>query len=176
MVPVNEETRAELVWVREDFETLVKNASEESLAAPTHGTRWTNRQLLFHMWFGQRIARVFIPLIGGFSRLPPGASRAWARLLTAVTKPYEWVNYSASAAGGRVVPPTTALRWMQQDTDWLLHWADRASAADLSRGMAVPPSWDPYFLPWMNRADLLAWAPKHYRHHRAQLTLNTMTA
>ena len=31
---------------------------------------------------------------------------------------------------------------------------------------------DPYFTAWMSRSDLLAWAPKHYRHHRAQLTLS----
>jgi hypothetical protein len=37
--------------------------------------------------------------------------------------------------------------------------------------MTVPESWDPYFLPWMSRSDVLDWAPKHYRRHRAQLTL-----
>lgn len=173
MVPLQEETRAELVWMLADFDRLVTNAAEESLDAPTNGTRWTNRQLPFHMWFGQRIARVFIPLIGGFSRLPPIASRAWARLLTAVTKPYECVNYGASAAGGRIVPLTVTPRWMKQDTVWLLRWADRALRADPSRGMSVAQSWDPYFPPWMSRADLLAWAPKHHRHHRAQLTLDT---
>jgi hypothetical protein len=175
MVPLQDETRAELEWILADFDSLVTDADDETLDAPTNGTRWTNRELLFHLWFGQRIARTFIPLIGGFSRLPPRASRAWARLLTAVTTPYEWVNYGASAAGGKAVPLKVTRRWMQQDTEWLLRWADRASAADLSRGMAVPQSWDPYFLPWMSRADLLAWAPKHYRHHRAQLTLKTMT-
>ena len=60
---------------------------------------------------------------------------------------------------------------MRRDTTWLLRWAEAASAQDLARGMSVPTSWDPYFLPWMNRTDLLNWAPKHYRHHRAQLTL-----
>ena len=60
---------------------------------------------------------------------------------------------------------------MVGDTNWLIHWGDRATAADLARGMSVPPGWDPYFAAWMSRADLLAWAPKHYRHHRAQLTL-----
>ncbi len=60
---------------------------------------------------------------------------------------------------------------MHNHTAAILDWADRATHADLQRGMSVPPSWDPFFQPWMNRADLLDWAPKHYRHHRAQLTI-----
>jgi len=164
------EVRSDLEWVRDDFDRLVSNAVGPVLDAPTNGTKWTNRELLFHLWFGQRIARVFIPLIGGFSRLPPGASRAWARLLTAATRPYEWINYAASAAGSRTVPLHLIQSWMRHDTDWLIRWAERASPAALTRGMSVPTSWDPYFLPWMSRTDLLAWAPKHYRHHRAQLT------
>ena len=97
---VDEATQAELVWVQADFDELATNAPGERLRAPSHGTKWTNQELLFHLWFGMRIARVFIPLIGGFSRLPPGASRGWARLLTTATKPYERINYIASAAGG----------------------------------------------------------------------------
>lgn len=169
---MDEATRAELVWIQADFDRLVANAAIEQLDAPSQGTRWTNRELLFHLWFGQRIARVFIPLIGGFSRLPPCVSRGWARVLTTATKPYEWVNYAASAAGGRTLPLRITRQWMSRDTDWLLRWSDQASAADLARGMHVPKTWDPYFAPWMSRADLLAWAPKHYRHHRAQLTLD----
>jgi len=167
--PVSE---ASLVWIPDDFDRLVTNAATELLDGPTAGTKWTNRELLFHLWFGQRITRVFIPLIGGFSRLPPGASLAWARLLAAATEPHEWINYTASKLGGRLVPLQVARCWMHHDTDSILRWADHASPEDLSRGMSVPPSWDPYFLPWMSRTDLLEWAPKHYRHHLAQLTLD----
>lgn len=165
------ETRAELEWLREDFDRLIAGAADARLDARTIGTRWTNREMLFHLWFGQRIARVFIPLIGGFSRLPPGASRAWARLLAAAGRPYGWINYAASAAGGRVVPLRLIQGWMRRDTSWLIGWADGATPAELGRGMSVPENWDPYFQPWMNRADVLRWAPRHYRHHRAQLTL-----
>lgn len=164
------DVRAELVWVRDDFARLVGSAAPEELRAPTDGTRWTNRELLFHLWFGQRITRVMLPISGAFSRLPPSASRRWARLLTAVTGPYEWVNWAGSAAGGRTVTPQRVVGWMRHDTDRILAWADRATDADLSRGMSVPPGWDPYFAPWMSRLDVLRWAPQHYRHHRAQLT------
>jgi hypothetical protein len=38
-----------------DFHELVKRASAEDLRRRTTGTRWTNRQLLFHMVFGYLI-------------------------------------------------------------------------------------------------------------------------
>ena len=165
------EARDALVWVGADFDTLTTGLSLDALTAPSDGTRWTNRELLFHMWFGQRIARVFIPVIGGFSRLPPPVSRRYAQLLTAMSRPYEWVNYAGSVAGARVGGLARARRWMANDTAAILRWADTASQDDLARGMAVPAGWDPYFASWMSTRELLEWAPKHYRHHRAQLTI-----
>lgn len=110
------EARGALVWVGADFDTLTSGGSVGALDAPSEGTRWTNRELLFHMWFGQRIARVFIPMIGGFSRLPSPVSRQYARLLTALSRPYEWVNYAGSVAGARVGGLARARRWMANDS------------------------------------------------------------
>lgn len=62
--------RAALAWVRDDFMCL-SNATGPLLNQPTHGTKWTNRELLFHLWFGQRVARVLMRIIGVLSRLPP---------------------------------------------------------------------------------------------------------
>jgi hypothetical protein len=163
--------RAQLEWIRDDYVALVRSAAPADLDAPSEGTRWTNRELLFHMWFGQRIARALIPVMGAFSRLPPAASRAYAGLLATLTGPYDWVNYVGAAAGARTAGLDRAQRWMVADTAWLLRWGDRSSDADLSRGMSVPPGWDPYFTAWMSRADVIDWLPLHYRHHRAQLTL-----
>jgi hypothetical protein len=171
-VALSQETRAALEWIRDDYRRMIGAASSPELDALSDGTRWTNRELLFHMWFGQRIARAMVPVMGGFSHLSPAASRAYAALLTAATRPYEWVNYAGSVGGASFAGLDRAQRWMVSDTDWLIRWGDRATAADLARGMSVPPGWDPYFAEWMSRADLLAWAPKHYRHHRAQLTLS----
>lgn len=80
------EALGDLEWLSDDFAVLIATASPAELDSPSHGTRWTNRELLFHMWFGQRIARAFIPLMGAFCRLPDPAQRAWARLLTATTR------------------------------------------------------------------------------------------
>lgn len=171
LVGSNPETRAALAWVRDDYDVLVRGAGPADLQASTLGTRWTNRELLFHMWFGQRITRVILPVAGGFSRLPVVVGRRFAGLLTAATGPYTWINYVAGVGGARVVSLERTCRWMRRDTGAVLRWADSASDRDLDRGMAVPPGWDPYLKEWMSRRDILEWAPRHYRHHRAQLTL-----
>ena len=168
---IDRATRDELTWVRDDYDELVRCARPADLPASTAGTRWTNRELLFHMWFGQRIARVLVPVAGGASRVPAAVGRRYAGLLSTATRPYDWVNYAAAVSGARVVSLQRADRWMNRDTEALLRWADTASDHELDRGMAVPPGWDPYFTDWMSRRDFLDWAPKHYRHHRAQLTL-----
>lgn len=163
--------REDLQWIAQDFSRILRQATAEELQAPTSGTRWTNRQLLFHMLLGQEITRTFLVLIGGFSRLPPGASRAWSQLLGACTRPYNTVNWAGAVIGGTIIKPERMQRMMDSATNSIVRWYDRAVTEDLARGMSVPPSWDPYFSPWMNRRDLLTWAPKHYRHHRNQLTL-----
>lgn len=176
MPGIDDQCLRELAWIRDDFEMLVGPAAPADLDKASMGTRWTNRELLFHMWFGQRITRAVILLMSVTSRLPRGVGTAFARVLTAATTPYNWINYMGAVGGARTVGLRRAQRWMNADTDWLLQWAASASEADVNRGMVVPTTWDPYFAPWMSRADVLAWAPTHYRHHRAQLTLRDLPA
>jgi hypothetical protein len=46
----------EMEQARLDFHELVKRASAEDLSRRSTGTRWTNRQLLFHMVFWRKRA------------------------------------------------------------------------------------------------------------------------
>ena len=130
---LSQQTRSALEWIREDYCRIVEAATSSELDGPSDGTKWTNRELLFHMWFRGRIARAMVPVMGGFSHLPPAASRGYAALLTAATRPYEWVNYAGSVGGARFAGLDRAQRWMVGDTNWLIHWGDRATAADLAR-------------------------------------------
>jgi hypothetical protein len=173
-VPDSDPVKADLLWIAADFRSIILNVSDGELDLPSTGTRWTNRQLLFHMALGQNIALAGIPLLGLFAHLPPSASRNWSRLLNASARPYNWVNWAGSAAGGQVLKPQGMLRMMDRTTGHIVNWYCHADSRALSRGMMMPTSWDPYFLPWMSRRDILEWAPKHYRHHRAQLSLTTL--
>lgn len=169
-MPGDDDVSEALAWIMHDYRELVATAAPEELAAPSRVASWSNRQLLFHMWFGQRIARAFMHVIGVFGRLPRPVSTAYARLLTALTGPYNWVNHMGPVGGARVVPLARVERWMTGDTEALLRWTT-GDPRRLELGMAAPATWDPYFQPWMTRRDVLRWAPMHYRHHRAQLTL-----
>lgn len=92
----------------------------DRLDEPTDGTRWANRQLLWHMVSGQHINRVLLPLMGGSSTLPAAASRRYANRLSTATRPYEWVRFAVSVAGVWVTGFRLARRWMRRDTERLL--------------------------------------------------------
>ncbi|MGW6196957.1 hypothetical protein ACWF0M_12495 [Kribbella sp. NPDC055110] len=77
---------------RQEFHELVELADAASLRRRSNGTRWTNRQLLFHMLLGYLIIRALLRLVRIFGRLPDGASRAYAWILNAGTKPFDAIN------------------------------------------------------------------------------------
>ena len=82
------------------------DAAAADLRRPSEGTRWTNRQLLFHMLFGYLIVRALLVLARVFSLLPDGASTAFAKLLDSAHRPFDLINYLGSCAGARIIPPS----------------------------------------------------------------------
>ena len=166
-----EQICAELDRVRLDFRELLDTATVEELRKPTIGTRWTNEQLLFHMLFGYLLVRNLRLLVWGFSRLPAGASRRFAALLNAGTRPFHVINYVGSLFGARTLGYTRMERLMDRVLNGLqsslLAQPDRA----LDRGMPIPVGWDPYFKDYMTLRDLYHYPTQHYDHHRKQLTL-----
>ena len=64
---------AELRRAQTDFHDLVARASAQDLRRRSDGTRWTNRQLLWHMVFGYLIVRTLLPLVHAFALKAPGA-------------------------------------------------------------------------------------------------------
>jgi hypothetical protein len=89
----------------------------------------------------------------------------------AATGPYHELNWFGGVVGGRINSVASMRRQMDRVTRTILNWYVHADTPAVHRAMTVPWSWDPYFTPWMDRADLLQWAPRHYRHHRGQLSL-----
>ncbi len=163
---------AELEQARRTFHELLDSATEGDLRRPSAGTRWTNRQLLFHMLLGYLIIRALSGLVRLFDRLPDGASRGFARLLNAVTVPFDAVNFAGSRLGGTLLPR----RWMGvlfDRTVVALHRRlDRETDDDLARGMHYPTRWDPFFRDYMTLADVYRFPTRHFDFHRRQLTLD----
>jgi hypothetical protein len=161
----------ELDEARARFYLLLGSAGPAELRRPSNGTRWTNKQLLFHMLLGYLILRALRRLLLLFDRLPDAASRTYARMLNAVTGPFDAVNYLGSWLGGTALS-TRRMEIMFDHVIAKLHRRlDSESDANLARGMHYPQRWDPFFTDYMTLADLYRFPTKHFEFHRRQLTL-----
>lgn len=161
----------ELQRTRVTFRHLVEGARPKDLARPSNGTRWTNRQLLFHMLFGYLLMRPLLPLAGMFARLPASASRVFARLLDAMTGPFHRINYLGSCAGAKVFPTRRLAGTMDQITTALEQRLRAETDARLRSGMHYPVRWDPFFKDFMTLADLYHYPTQHFEFHERQLAL-----
>lgn len=162
----------ELERTRREFHELVESASDAALRRRSNGTRWSNRQLLFHMLLGYLIIRALLRLVRVFGRLPRGASRGYARLLNAGTKPFDVVNFLGSYAGGNTLSPQRMVAMFDHVIDKLHRRLDAESEANLTRGMCYPTRWDPFFKEYMTLADVYRFPTQHFDFHRQQLTLS----
>lgn len=161
---------AELYRVEADFVELVGRAGRSDLRRRSSGTRWTNRQLLYHMVFGYLIVRTLMPLVHVLGRR--GRSRKFAALLNAAQRPFHVVNYVGSWAGGQIVPPATMVTLMRRTLRALRRRLNRETNQTLALTMHFPTAWDPYFRPRMSVQDVYHYGIEHYEHHRRQLTLD----
>ncbi|WP_027930292.1 DinB family protein [Amycolatopsis thermoflava] len=158
-------------WERDRaaFHALLTAATAADLRRPSRGTRWTNRQLLFHMLFGYQVVRALQLLVRVVGRLPDPVSRGFARALDAAAAPFDVVNYLGSCGGG-LLGPRWMGRWFDRIVASLHRSLDRAAEADLARGMHYPVRWDPFFTPYMTLADVYRYPARHFAFHRRQLT------
>ena len=161
----------EMEQARVAFRELVRGATAADLRRRSAGTRWTNRQLLFHMVFGYLVVRTLLPLVRGFGRLPLSWSRRFAAVLHAVRAPYHLVNYVGSCVGGTVLSPVAMADLLDRAVDALQRQLAAADERDLRLRMAFPTSWDPYFTPTMTVGDVYHFGTQHFLHHQRQLTL-----
>ncbi|MFE1441172.1 DinB family protein [Streptomyces sp. NPDC058739] len=156
---------------RRTFHALLDEATPASLARPTTGTRWTNRQLLWHMLFGYLVTRVVLGLARGFSRLPRSASKAFARLLDAGTLPFDVINYLGPCGAVKLFGPRSMGAAFDRITASLERRLAKESERDLARGMHCPVRWDPFFQDFMTLADFYRYPTRHFDFHHDQLTL-----
>jgi hypothetical protein len=164
-------THDELERARLTFRQLLVQADEADLRRQSNGTRWTNRQLLFHMLLGYLIVRALLRLVRIFGRLPRGASRAYARLLNATTRPFDAVNFFGSYLGGSALSLNRMTTMFDHVIAKLHQRLDAETETDLARGMHYPTSWDPFFKDYMTLADVYRFPTQHFDFHQQQLTL-----
>ena len=164
--------RAEMESARLDFHRLIADATPADLRRPSDGTRWTNRQLLFHMLFGYLVVRALLVLARVFGLLPDGASKTFARLLDSAHRPFDLINYLGSCAGAWIIPPSRMTRMLDRVIAALQQRLQRETGPALRRGMHYPTTWDPFFADYMTLAGIYHYPTQHFRFHQRQLTLS----
>ncbi|MGD9990134.1 DinB family protein [Pseudonocardia sp.] len=165
------EIRAEMRRAQAEFEQMTRTANPQAMRRATNGTRWTNRQLLFHMVLGYGVVRTLLPLVRALGRL--GHSTGFARVLDATRAPFHVVNYLGARCAGEVVSPRAMTLLLAR----LVNGLDRSLTTDADRGrlglaMHFPTTWDPYFRSTMTVLDVYHFGTQHFDHHRRQLTLD----
>jgi hypothetical protein len=165
--PIHEE----LERVRLDLHHLVEQATAWDLRRRTDGTRWTNRQMLWHMVFGYLIVSRLLPGVRLFGRLPDGYSRRFAAALNAGTRPFHVINYLGGCGGALVFHGPRLSRLLDRIVNHLHRRLDAESEESLGRRMHFPVQWDPFFADCMTVADVYHYGTMHYDFHRTQLTL-----
>lgn len=163
------EIRDEMRRTQAEFHQLIATCTPDELGRLSNGTRWTNRQLLFHVVLGYGVVRTLRPLVRTLGRL--GHSGGFAATLHAVRRPFHWINYLGPCVASRLLP----LRAVTALLDWTIRSLERDLAAEtderLALSMHMPTSWDPYFKPTMSVLDVYHFGTQHFDHHRRQLTL-----
>ncbi len=162
---------AELAQLPDRYRALLRAASPETLRRPTDGTRWTNREMLYHMMFGYLVVRSLLPLVRLMSRLPSWVGRGFAATLNAGTRPFHVVNYLGSVIGGHLLSLSTTAKLLDHSCTRLGRSLNRANAEDLARSMPFPRRWDPFFTDHMTVLDVYHYPLQHFEFHQRQLTL-----
>lgn len=163
--------RGEFELAQRTLHDLVRTAGADDLDRPSDGTRWTNRQLLFHMVFGYLVVRTLLPMVKMISRLPASVGRAFAATLNAATGPFNFVNYWGSVIGARIYPEGRLLRKLDAVVACLEHRLQAEDSETMQRSMAFPVRWDPFFKTSMTVADVYRYPTHHFTFHQRQLTL-----
>lgn len=169
--PTRGDIHTELEHARTEFRDLIQHSTPADLARPSNGTRWTNRQLLFHMLFGYLITRNLRHLVKIISRAPRPVQNGFAGALDAATQPFHIINYWGSRLGGTAISPKRMINWSDRIIDALQRHLDAETDAALQRSMSFPTRWDPYFTPRMTLHGIYHYATLHFEHHRRQLSL-----
>lgn len=162
----------ELERARVEFHRLLAQAERhDAWARPSHGTRWTNEQLMFHMVFGYMVVQRLLLLVKVFSRLPDSVSRVFARVLDAATAPFDVINYWGSCAAAVVYNRHRMGAKMDRVIASLRDRLARESDDALRRGMHFPTRWDQFFTDYMTLEGVYRYPGEHHDFHSRQLTL-----
>jgi uncharacterized damage-inducible protein DinB len=161
--------RSELDATRDAFHAVLDSLSDEDWRQRSHNPGWTNGELLFHMAFAFMILRALIPMVRVWGRLPERGSRPFARLLNALTAPFNVVNALGARIGGRVYTRERLRRRYDRVHESLARTLDTIGDDEWGHGMHYPSRWDDLFDDYMTLEKLFRYPAAHFAFHRAQI-------
>lgn len=162
----------ELVTAPAHYRLVIESATPTRLRQRTVGTRWTNREMLFHLLLGYLVVRAMLPVVSLIARLPSWAGRGFAATLNAAARPFHVINYLGSVLGGHLLSLSTMAMLFERTCIALALRLDRATDTNLARGMPLPKRWDPFFTDHMGMLEVYHYPWQHFEFHRQQLTLD----
>ena len=149
---------------------VIACCSTYDLKRKSNGTKWTNRELLFHILFGYLITRTILFAAPTIARLPDRIVAAPMHVLSRLLRPFNWINYVGSVIGGKIYSPQRMVVKFEIVARTLEHQLARLSEEALDRRMAVPTAWDPFFTPRMTVEAIFRYPTQHFQFHAAQLS------
>jgi hypothetical protein len=161
--------RAELQASHAAFHALLRSLSEADARRPSLNPGWNNGEILAHMIFGYMIVEALLPAERFWRRLPPGASRGFARLLNAATGPFNWFNALGARLQGRIFTLDRAGAILDRYYSALLRQLDSIRPKEWQRGMYYPQRWDPNFDEFMTLEKVLRYPARHFDFHLHQI-------
>ena len=161
--------QTELESTRATFHTLLDSLSENDLRKKSHNPGWTNGEILAHMIFGFIILNALLPMARLWGLLPKRASKIFARVLNALTVPFNWVN----GLGARLQAQVFTYNRIGKVYDWiyfsLVRQINLIKDDEWERGMYYPTHWDSNFSDFMTIEKLFHYPVIHFNFHLKQI-------
>lgn len=161
--------RMEIAAARAEFHALLASLSEQEFRQQSINPGWTNGEVLAHMVFGFWITSASLPLTRLWGRPPRGSSRGLARLLDALTGPFNWFNALGTQMQAKRFTYVQAGEIFDRTYHTLLGHLDAIREEEWARGMYYPTRWDPNFDEFMTIEKLFHYPALHFKLHLGQI-------
>jgi hypothetical protein len=166
---VEAKVRAELETAHAAFHALLDSLPEPDWRKQSLNPGWSNAEILSHMLFGFIIVCVLLPMARSWGRLPPGSSKPFARLLDAVTGPFNWVNALGARMQATVFQPQRIGPAFDIVYQVLRKQVASIHDSEWQTGMYYPTKWDSNFSDFMTLEKLFSYPIVHFNFHRGQI-------
>ena len=160
----------ELETTRATFHTVLASLSEQDFQKQSLNPGWTNGEILAHMTFGFIIVNTLLPMTRLWGRLPRSSSKWFARLLNALTGPFNWINALGARGQGMFFTYKRAGNIFDRVYFSLLNKINSIQDDEWERAMYYPTKWDPNFDEFMTIEKLFHYSMAHFNFHLAQIT------